>query len=109
MVEVQTDESATCVGIAEQLNIHVDSVRKILLAHNIKIRQVKSNPCKTVAMIDANTGSRIQLFDSTREAARHIIKLQNKPFSHESGISSHISSACRGKRKIAAGYKWQYI
>lgn len=63
---------------------------------------------KSVKMIDINANQVLAIFPSTREAARYLIKELKLSPSNEGGISSHISEACRGKRKTCQGYKWQY-
>lgn len=63
---------------------------------------------KSVKMIDINANQVLAIFSSTREAARYLIKELKLSPSNEGGISSHISEACRGKRKTCQGYKWQY-
>lgn len=45
-------------------------------------------------------------FNSIADAARYIA--EEKGIKLASGIRGHISECCRGKRKIAYGYKWQY-
>ena len=45
-------------------------------------------------------------FNSIADAARYIA--EEKGIKLASGIRSHISECCSGKRKIAYGYKWQY-
>lgn len=63
---------------------------------------------KSVKMININANQVLAIFPSTREAARYLIKELKLSPSNEGGISSHISEACRGKRKTCQGYKWQY-
>ena len=54
---------------------------------------------RPVLQIDIATGNTIARFTSLEEAARAI----NKP-----GGGTHISDVCKGKRKSAYGYSWQY-
>lgn len=41
-------------------------------------------------------------FDSLRDAARALGKMKKHDI-------THIVDACRGRRKTAYGYKWEYI
>lgn len=72
------------------------------------IKRGRNKYYKSVKMIDINANQVLAIFSSTREAARYLIKELKLPPSNEGGISSHISEACRGKRKTCQGYKWQY-
>lgn len=54
---------------------------------------------KKVAQIDPKTEEIVQIFQSTRAAARALNKISN----------SHITEVCNGKGKTAYGYKWSYI
>ena len=63
---------------------------------------------KMVLMIDNKTNEVLDVFESTREAARYLISQKSLDPRSEGGYSSHISEACNGKRKTCQGYKWQY-
>lgn len=63
---------------------------------------------KQVEMLDKKTEEVLQVFSSTREAARYLIKTQNLNPDNEGGYSAHISGVCNGKRKTCQGYKWRY-
>ena len=63
---------------------------------------------KYVLMLDKKTEEPLEIFPSTREAARFLIEKYGLNPSSEGGYSAHISEACRGKRKTCKGYKWRY-
>jgi group I intron endonuclease len=69
----------------------------------------RSQVKRQVQMLDKKTGAILQIFSSTREAARWLIESKGLAKSSEGGYSSHISEACNGKRKSCSGYKWQYV
>lgn len=48
-------------------------------------------------------------FRSTVDAARYLIENNVASNKNESGIRSHISAACKGKRKTAYGYHWKHL
>lgn len=54
-------------------------------------------------------GKVINEFKSTVDAARCLIANNLASDKNEAGIRSHISEACKGKRKTAYGYKWVYL
>ena len=66
------------------------------------------NYSKYVLMLDKKTEEVLEIFPSTREAARFLIEKYGLKPESESGYSSHISETCRGKRKTCQGYKWRY-
>lgn len=76
---------------------HRDKIRKILEENNLKLK-------KKCVMIDKNTNEKIKEFNSLKSASEWIAK-----HSSFKGNESHICSVCRGKRKTAYGYRWQYI
>lgn len=56
-----------------------------------------------VQQIDPKTNSIIAVYASVTDASKAINKMSgNRP-------NSHITDVCRGKRKTAYGYKWQYV
>lgn len=90
--------------VAEIMDIHVDSVHKILdkmeiiKKHDYSINTIIHG--KAVKQIDKNTNEIIRVYDSTRLAEKALgIKNSN----------THIGEVCRGKRKTAYGYKWEYV
>lgn len=64
---------------------------------------------KQVQMLDKETDAVLQIFSSTREAARWLIESKGLAKSSEGGYSAHISEVCNGKRKSCSGYKWRYV
>ena len=88
-----------CCCDAHQLN-------KILHSHDIFVHShedVNRNKYgKIVNQYDLH-GNYLRSFPSTKEAARFV-----RPDDRPDGIACHISLACRGKRKTAYGFKWEY-
>lgn len=93
---------------AEKLNIHPDSVYKILHSHNINIYHIPYNN-KIVNMYDKNTNVFLKSFSSLGEAAQYCIdnNFTNCKFST---IRYHISEVCNPNknRKTAAGFIWKF-
>lgn len=90
---------------AELCNCDKDSVQRILdiygIAKEIRIQNGRDKNRKTghpVAKIDKKTNKIIAIYDTIAAAER------DNPKSNR-----HIGSVCKGKRKTAGGYKWQYI
>lgn len=67
---------------------------------NAKQRKSIHEIMQPVKQIDIQSGKVIKIFSSQSEAAKGV----GKP-----GGTSHISDVCKGKRKIAYGYKWEYV
>ena len=63
---------------------------------------------KQIQMLSKETDAVLQVFPSTREAARWLIESKGLAKSSEGGYSTHISEVCNGKRKSCSGYKWRY-
>ena len=63
-------------------------------------RQGKDNVCSIkVEQLDLD-GNLIQVFNSIREAGRFLGDVRK---------NGHIADVCKGKRKVAWGYKWRYV
>ena len=94
-------EVKNCVKVAQLLNIHPESVRKILHNNHIPILSsveiAKQIFRKPVAQIDLSTNKIIKIFNSTSEAEK------------ATGIHGHIGQVCLGKRKSCGGYGWKYL
>ena len=90
--------------VAEIMGIHVDTVSYILDSMNIEkisgseVSKIVNS--KAVKQIDKNTNEVIHVYDSAKQAERSLkIKCS----------SNHISDVCKGKRKTAYGYKWEFV
>ena len=87
---------------AELCNCSQDSVSYILEIYGIdeEKRKINGHRCrmKSVAQIDIKTNEIINTFSSITEAEKNCPKSKG-----------HISDVCKGKRKTAGGYKWQYL
>lgn len=94
---------------AKKLNIDVSSVRTILKHSNEKVYSssevIKKQYGTLIKQIDKNNGELIQIFSSAKDAARSVCPNT----SSIGGVTSHITDVCKGKRKTAYGYKWQYV
>ena len=75
--------------------------KKKQLSKLFKVRkQGKDNICSIkVAQIDLD-GNLLQVFNSIREAGRALGDVRK---------NGHIADVCKGKRKVAWGYKWKYV
>ena len=93
---------------AKKLKVDIGSVRIALKEHGEKIytsQEVSREKYGTVIkQLDKNTDELIQVFATAKDAARHI----RSDTSSIGGVTSHITDVCKGKRKTAYGYKWQY-
>lgn len=89
------------------LNLDKDTVSKILHSNHIEIisneRVVQRVLGKIINQYDKQ-GNYIQSFPSVKAAAEALGKIT----STSNGATSHISDACRGKRKTAYGYIWKF-
>ena len=98
-------------AVAKLMNIHRDSVSKILTLRKVPIKSsqeiAREQTGKIVQMFDKKTGSFIQSFATTSDAARWLI---DNEYSHckLTTIRYHITEVCMGKRKSAAGFVWKY-
>ena len=101
-----------CKKTAEILNIHIDSVYKILKSNNIerKSSQEISKECggKPVYMLDKKNLRILKVFASMKEAAKYIQEQTNNNTDLR-GMASHIREVCQGKRKTAYGYSWKFL
>ena len=92
---------------AKILNISIDSVRQVLKNYNVKTLSSKevniSQKGKTINQISLDNKF-IRTFSSAREAAR-FIRPESKSVG---GVAQHILEVCKGKRKTAYGYYWEY-
>ena len=87
---------------AKLLGIHVQTVRKIIKENIpnevLSIEEVNKNIFShSVAKIDPKTNEILQVYSSVSEAEK------------ENNICKHIGAVCKGKRKTAGGFKWEYI
>jgi group I intron endonuclease len=102
----------TQAKIAQILNCDAETIANALnnynVSHQERLKQGRKAISKSVLMINKTTNEVIQIFSSTREAAKHLIKEFNLNPLSEGGYSTHISEVCRGKRKTCNGFKWKY-
>ena len=78
-----------------------ESIKKVLYKNNINVNNngetTKLIVSKSVAKIDKDTQEILQIYPSIIEAER-----QNPQ------CNKHINAVCKGKRKTAGGYAWNY-
>ena len=104
-------ELKNCIETAKQLNIHEDTVRNILKIKNepilssTEVTKAKYGNCVNMYSLE---GKYLMTFASMSEAGQYLIdnKLSNCKLTT---IRTHISEACRGKRKTAAKFIWKYV
>ena len=93
--------------VADKLGIDSHSVAMALRERGEKIytsqEVMKQQYGTVIKQLDKNTGELIQVFASAREAAKSL-----RPESPSPGVISHITDVCKGRRKTAYGYRWQY-
>lgn len=93
--------------VADKLGIDSRSVAIALRERGEKIytsqEVMKQQYGTVIKQLDKNTGELIQVFASAREAAKSL-----RPESPSPGVISHITDVCKGRRKTAYGYRWQY-
>ena len=70
----------------------------------IKEKKISGKPVKALSLND----DEFFVFESISNAANWLIQ-EKMIKSQENGIRSHISEVCKGKRKTAYGYMWEYI
>ena len=101
-----------CKKTAEILNIHIDSVYKILKSNNIERKSSqeisKEYSGKPVYMLDKKDLRILKVFASMKEAAKYIQEQTNNNTDLR-GMASHIREVCQGKRKTAYGYSWKFL
>lgn len=100
------EQGYTCNQIAKILGCSKDTISDILRSQNIEIKTggeiIKQRIRKPVVQLEKETNIVIATYDSIQDAARALGK-------DNSGSASHISEACRGIRKSAFGYRWQFV
>lgn len=88
---------------AETLGINETTVQYILKSRSIQ-KRTGQDMAKEMCSLAVNQydlkGNYLNTYPSIREAARAI---------GAERWNSHISGVCRGKRKTAAGYRWEYV
>jgi group I intron endonuclease len=106
---LQELKESNFVAVGRKYGVSDNAIRKWCKAYDIpstakELREYFNPPKeikpmnKKVAMINMVTLEIIQIFESTREAARFLGK-----------GNSHITEACNGKIKSAYGYNWKYV
>lgn len=111
LVIASYQQTQNCSETARQLNIHLDSVKKILKSKNIKIvdaHKVNQSKVANIGMYNLK-GQLLKTFTSLHMAAYYLIE-NNISTSKTTGfIRVHIASVCKGLRKTAYKHIWKYI
>lgn len=96
---------------AQELGIHEDTVCEVLKANNILKPSRKETAEKLygvpVVMLSMDNET-IKTFSTFTNAAMYIVEIQNRKKEDYIGIIPHIVHVCKGARKSAYGYKWEY-
>ena len=104
-------EVQNCQQVADILQIHLDSVYKILEAKKCdrkpsqQINREKNS--RPVAMMNLD-GEILKVFYCANDAGRYLVDNQLTTGTFK-GATSHIIHVCEGKRKTAYGFKWKRI
>ena len=97
------NEGMTSAQIKQIIGCSYDTIRLALNQYNVpsedRVMRVNKERALNIAMLDIETEQIIQIFSSLGDAVRFLGKTGK----------SHISDACKGKRKTAYGYKWKMI
>ena len=91
----------TCKQVASKIKCSEDTVRKVLKAHNIKIR---GGSTKKIDQFDL-AGNYIQYFWGSAEVAKWLVE---QGLAKSISSKRHITDCCNGKVNQAYGYKWKY-
>ena len=100
-------ENQNISEVARLLHHAPQTIQKILRLNNYNfLSQKEVNRQKTGVIINQYTldGKYIQTFPSYKSAAIALGKIT----STSRGASSHIADVCKGKRKTAYGFKWEF-
>lgn len=101
-----TENNLNIKEIKEKTGHDPLTIKTALHLHNISntdIHQRQLNRlCKPVAQIDIQTNKIIAIFPSCISACNAVTGDNNSR-------GGHISAVCKGKRKTAYGFKWQYV
>lgn len=109
----------TFIDIGKFFNVSSKTVRKWCRQYNLqntykeihkKEPKTQKNKMDTKRPVKALslTNDNIFIFQSISDAANWLIE-EKQIKSKSSGIRSHISATCKGKRKTAYGFYWKYI
>lgn len=96
--------------VSKELNIDQSTIRRVLKLYDIDTtigrKLVNEERKKVINQYDLNNNF-IQTFDSLLSAAKFVLGENYLNYSL-SGVKQHINDVCKGKRKTAYKYKWQY-
>lgn len=100
-------ELKTITAVAEKLKIDRGTVSKILKTNNIAVRTngyIAKERSGIQILQYKKDGTYIATYNSSVEASSAVGKSNSK----SNGAASHITDACKGKRKSAYGYIWKF-
>lgn len=81
----------------------VTQAENIKHAHDVLHKGQRGKAPMPVKCIDIETGETIKKYPSVSDAAREVYGQDSL------NGRVYITNACRGKRKTAKGYRWEYI
>lgn len=98
----------TTKEICAELGCCPDIVRLVANKYNLKISRAPDcmHKPQSVNQYD-KMGQYLRTFDSIRDACRWLEE-NGYVSGHLNGVTTHISDACKGKRKTAYKFKWEY-
>lgn len=110
LYQLLIDNKGNFTQVGKLYGINDNSVRKWCANYDLPTHttdykpqkeKINKKPAKRgVRQIDKNTGEILNTFNSISEAYDFLGKTTK---------GSHISEVCKGKRKTAYGYKWEFI
>ena len=110
IIELYEDMNSIA-AVSRNTGVTTDAIKQILKKNDIAILPIKERNRKAngkpVNMLSKN-GCFIKKFNSIIEAIEFVMIEQNREYNCAKDLTSHISDVCKGKRKSAYGYKWEY-
>ena len=98
LTDLYLKKNISIKALALELGCDEHTISKALKECHVKPKSTKEQLSKKVAQIDKKTNEILQIFPSC-EAAEKVCGKRG----------GHISQVCKGTRKSAHGYKWQYV
>ena len=112
LVKSLYNKLGSCKEVAETMGIGSDTVSKILKETGVEVISsqaiIKARYSKAVLMLD-KTRTPLRTFSSLHEAARYLQSENLAKSQNIDGIRGHIGDVCKGKRKTAYGFIWEYV
>lgn len=87
---------------------HKRHIKRIVLNARRRISAHKPVERRKRVSMFSKEGNKIYSFNSLSDAASHLAEQNLCSITNMSGVRGHISSVCKGKRKTAYGFVWEY-